>query len=460
MADKARERINNLLDSNSFVELGADITARSTDFNSSEPKEANDGVITGLGLIDERLVFVYSQDASVLNGTIGEMHANKILNLYEKALKMGAPIIGFIDCGGVRLYEAMDGMEAIGKMINAASKASGVVPQILSICGKCGGALNVFASLNDYVVMSNEGALFVNSPDAISGNRKELIDSSSANFQFENGNVDMICDEDDMSVLIRNYIDMIPNNNVDGIFGQESFDDLNRSTSGLEDMLGNMNEFISQIADDNIFVEMKSGIGSMKTGLIKMNGQTVGVVANEENDESSRLTSKGVKKATDFINYCDAFSIPILTFTNVNGFETEIETEVELGNDIAKMCLALSDADVPKINIIIGDAVGSGYLFMNSKALGADLVYAFDNSNMAVMDGNMAAKIICSDSELDENEVYNNFVKTNSGVGNAARRGYVDKIINSIDTRKYIIAGFEMLFTKNEYFAMKKHNAK
>ncbi len=458
--NKARQRIENLLDDYSFVEFGAAVTARSTDFNTSEPKEASDGVITGMGTIDDKLVFVYSQDASVLNGTIGEMHAKKILHVYDKALSMGAPVLGFIDCGGVRLYEAMDGIEAMGQMISAASAASGVIPQVLGICGKCGGALNVLASLNDYVVMSENASLFINSPDTIEGNRRDVLDTSSAAYQFDNGNVDVICEPDEMASLIKNYVDMIPGNNIDENITDDSFDDLNRASDGLEALLGNMKEFISRIADDNILVETKAGISTMVTGLIKLNGKTVGVVANEEFAGNARLTNEGVKKATDFVNFCDAFSIPVITFTNVEGFEADAVSENDLGNSLAKMCLAFSSSDVPKINVLIGKAIGSGYLFMNSSALSADLVYAYPECEMAVMNEDMAAKIICDNKDLDVNEVATEFANTNTGIDNAARRGYVDRIINPVDTRKYLIGGLEMLYSKNDYYSFKKHSAK
>ena len=180
----AISRLEELLDEHSFVELGAMVTARATDFNLSENKAESDGVVIGHGLIDGNLVFVYSQDSSVLGGTIGEMHAKKIMSVYDMAIKMGAPVIGLVDCGGVRLQESMDALESVGAIYAKATEASGVVPQIVAVLGNCGGGLSVLPGLSDFTFMSKEAKLFVNTPDTIEGNRTEVLDTSSADFQL------------------------------------------------------------------------------------------------------------------------------------------------------------------------------------------------------------------------------------------------------------------------------------
>lgn len=457
MSNKARELIENLLDDNSFVEFGKLITARNTDFNGKEPKEESDGVITGHGLIDGALVFVYSQDADVLGGSVGEMHAKKIANLYDMALKVGAPVIGFVNSGGVRLYESMDAIESIGNIINLASTASGVVPQVLGIVGSCGGCLNVLAAMNDYVVMLEDSKLFINSPDTIEGNYKDKLDTSSAQFNYDNGNVDAIASEDSMRVLIRNYIDIVPGNNADSSIDEISEDDLNRGISydGNDDI----KELITEIADDNIFVETKAGITNVVCGFIKLADQTVGVAANSKSDGKSYLNLEGTNKLTDFVNFCDAFSIPVLTITDVDGFEAEIRTESSMANALSKLAFAFTSATVPKINLIAGNAMGSSYIFMNSKALGADMVYAYPDAKMAIMDENLAAKILCNEGD-DASEVARIYSDTNMGIHNGAKRGYVDRIIDVADTRKYLIDGFEILYSKNNYADFKKHSGK
>lgn len=457
MDNKARNIIENLLDEHSFVEFGKLITAKNTDFNGKEPKKESDGVITGHGLINDRLVFVYSQDIDVLGGSIGEMHAKKISDLYKMALKVGAPVIGFINSNGVRLYESMDAIEAIGGIIKQASVASGVIPQVLGVVGNCGGCLSVLASMNDYVVMLDDAKMFINSPDTISGNYTDKVDSSSSEFQFDNGNVDVIANEDTMPILIRNYIDIVPNNNTDSNFDDVSEDDLNRGISynGIDDVKG----FIEEIADDNIFVETKCGITNVVCGFIKLAGQTIGVAANSEEDGKSYLNLSGTYKLTDFVNYCDAFSIPVLTITSIDGFYADFETEISMGNALSKLAFAFTSATVPKINLIVGKVMGSGYIFMNSKALGADMVYAYPDAKMAIMDEKKAAKILCNEGD-DVSEIARTYEETNTGIENGAKRGYIDRIIEPVDTRKYLIDGFEILYSKNSYYDIKKHNAK
>ena len=457
MDNKARNIIENLLDEHSFVEFGKLITAKNTDFNGKEPKKESDGVITGHGLINDRLVFVYSQDVSVLGGSIGEMHAKKISDLYKMALKVGAPVIGFINSNGVRLYESMDAIEAIGGIIKQASVASGVIPQVLGVVGNCGGCLSVLASMNDYVVMLDDAKMFINSPDTIEGNFVAKVDTSSAEYQFDNGNVDVIATEDSMPVFIRNYIDIVPNNNTESNFDDISDDDFNRAISynGID----NVQEVIEEIADDNIFVEVKCGITNVVCGFIKLAGQTIGVAANSETDGKSYLNLEGTTKLTDFVNYCDAFSIPILTITSIDGFESDFNTEISMGNALSKLAFAFTSATVPKINLIVGKVLGSGYIFMNSKSLGADMVFAYPDAKMAIMDENKAAKILCNEGD-DINELAKTYENTNTGVENGAKRGYIDRIIEPVDTRKYLIDGFEILYSKNSYYDIKKHNAK
>ncbi|MCR4610902.1 MAG: carboxyl transferase [Lachnospiraceae bacterium] len=457
MESKARKVIIDLLDDNSFVEFGEAVTARNTDFNEKEPKIKSDGVITGHGTINDSLVFVYSQDVSVLGGTIGEMHAKKIVDLYKMATKVGAPIIGFIDSNGVRLYESMDAIEAIGSIIKCAADASGAISQILAITGNCGGGLSALASINDYVVMLDDAHMFINSPDTIEGNYTDKVDSSDAEFSLNSGNVDAVCNIDEMPILIRNYIDIAPANNMESGYGELCEDDLNRGVefAGTDDVVS----LIKEMADYKIFVEMKSGIKNVTTGLIRLAGQSVGVVANCEQDGNARLNTLGAYKMADFVNYCDAFGIPILTITNIDGFECDFATEKSMGNALSKLAIAFSNADVPKINLIIGNALGSGYIFMNSKSLGADMVYAYPDSNMSLMDEKKAAEIL-SDDGTNVNELADSYAKTHCGIDNAARRGIVDRIINPADTRKYLIDGFEMLYSKNRYTDIKKHGAK
>ena len=254
---QASQRINALLDENSFVEIGALVTARATDFNLKQTETPSDGVITGYGVIDGNLVYVYSQDASVLNGTIGEMHAKKIAGLYDLAMKMGAPVIGLIDSAGLRLQEATDALNGFGEIYKKQVDASGVIPQITAIFGTCGGGLAVVPTLTDFTFMEEKKAkLFVNSPNAIDGNEISRCDTSSAAFQSEEaGIVDVTAAEADILAQIRELVSMLPANNEDNTAFEECADDLNRVCEGLENCAGDTAIALSQISDNGVFFE-------------------------------------------------------------------------------------------------------------------------------------------------------------------------------------------------------------
>lgn len=459
----AIQRIEALLDDHSFVELGALVTSRSTDFNLDEKKAPSDGVVIGHGLIDGCLVFVFSQDASVLNGTIGEMHARKIQSVYDMAVKMGAPVIGLLDCAGVRLQESVDAMEGLGAIYKKAVDASGVVPQIMAVFGNCGGGLSVLTSISDFTFMEKDSRLFLNSPDAICGNRADEKNTADAAFQYhEAGNVDFTGTADEMYAAMRQLVTMLPGSNVEDGCVEDCLDDLNRAAEGMEDKTDDAAAFASEISDGYVFVECKAGYAKeMVTGFIKLNGVTVGVVGNRCVDKKSVLTANGCDKAADFIQFCDAFDIPLLTLTNVVGYEASMDAEKSLTRALARMTFALANATVAKINFIMKEAFSSAYVLMNSKSLGADLVYAYETAKIGTMDPKLAAKIMYGDKPADEiAKKAAEYETLQSGVSAAAARGYVDRVINPADTRKYLIAGFEMLFTKRVDGPYKKHGTK
>ncbi len=280
---QAGQRINALLDENSFVEIGALVTARATDFNLKQTETPSDGVITGYGVIDGNLVYVYSQDASVLNGTIGEMHAKKIANLYNLAMKTGAPVVGLIDSAGLRLQEATDALNGFGEIYKKQVDASGVIPQITAIFGTCGGGLAIVPTLTDFTFMEEKKAkLFVNSPNAIDGNEISKCDTSAAAFQSEEaGIVDVVADEAGVLAQIRELVSMLPANNEDNSSFAECTDDLNRVCDDLVNCAGDTSIALSRISDNGVFFETKRNYAKdMVTGFIKLNGATVGAVAN------------------------------------------------------------------------------------------------------------------------------------------------------------------------------------
>ena len=469
--NSASRRIATLLDEGSFVEIGGAVTARSTTFNLQEKAAPSDGVITGYGVIDGNLVYVYSQDADVLGGALGEMHAKKIARIYDMAMKMGAPVIGLIDCAGLRLQEATDALEAFGSLYHKQALASGVIPQVTAIFGMCGGGLAVVPGLTDFTFMeAKDGKLFVNSPNALEGNEISKCNTASAEYQSKTaGLVDGIGAEAEILGQIRDIVCMLPANNEDDMSYEECTDDLNRICADIANASEDTAIALAQIADNQILVETKKDYAKeMVTGFIRLNGMTVGVVANRskvynaeaevEAEFDSVLTVDGCKKATDFVNFCDAFSIPVLTLTNVTGFAATVESEKNMASAVAKLTYAFANATVPKVNVIVGKAFGSAYVSMNSKSIGADLVYAWPTAEIGMMDAKLAAQIMYADADAETlNEKAAEYKELQSSPNSAAARGYVDAIIEPADTRKYVIGAFEMLFTKREDRPAKKH---
>ncbi|MCI8864997.1 MAG: carboxyl transferase [Lachnospiraceae bacterium] len=473
----ASGRISALLDENSFVEVGSYVTARSTDFNMADKETPADGVITGYGTIDGNLVYVYSQDASVLGGSMGEMHAKKISNIYSMAMKMGAPVVGLIDCAGLRLQEATDALNGFGQMYLSQALASGVIPQIAAVFGTCGGGMAVSSALADFIFMEEKKAkLFVNSPNAIEGNRVEKCDTSSAAFQSgDTGLVDFVGDEAGILNQVRSLVSILPANNEDDMSYGGCEDDLNRVCAGLENCAGATDIALAQISDSGFFLEVKKAYApSMVTGFIRLNGSTVGCVANrtvlfgengvKEAEYEAALTAQGCEKAAKFVSFCDAFNIPLLTLVNVKGYKASKCTERKIAKAAGRLTYAFANASVPKVTVVVGEAYGTAYLAMNSKSIGADMVYAWPDAAIGMMDPSAAVKIMYADelAKADDalaliNEKANVYRELQSSAVAAAKRGYVDDIIEACDTRKRVIAAFEMLFTKREDRPDRKH---
>lgn len=466
---QARQRIDALLDDNSFVEIGAKVTARNTDFDLKLSQTPSDGVITGYGIINGDLVYVYSQDASVLNGSVGEMHAKKIAKIYDMAIAMGAPVIGLIESAGLRLQESTDALNAFGEIYLKQAEASGVIPQINAVFGSCGGALAISSAMADFTFMEEKkGKLFVSSPNCIDGNYESKCDTASAAYQAQNtDNVDFVGDEAAVISKIRELVSIIPANN-DGDAFDDCEDDLNRTCASLEASVSDPAIALSQISDSAVVFETKADYAKeVVTAFIKLNGATVGVVANrtakyDENGNKAEefdnvMSPMGCVKAADFVNFCDAFEIPVLTITNVKGFKTCECCEKKIAKATAKLTYAFANASVPKVNLIVGEAFGSAYMAMNSKAIGCDLTIAWPDAKIGCMDAKMAAKIMCDGKGTEAIDACaKEYEALQNNVESAAKRGYVDEIIAPADTRKYLIGAFEMLFSKSDC-AYKKH---
>ena len=449
-SSKASERILSLLDENSFVEVGALVTARATSFNLTPDQTPSDGVVTGYGTIDGNLVFVYSQDSSVLGGSIGEMHAKKIADLYDLAVRTGAPVIGLLDSTGLRLQEGTDALNAFGTIYAKQAKASGVIPQITGVFGTCGGGLALVAGMSDFTFIAEDAKLFVNSPNAIDGNKNK--DTAASSFKAESGAADAVASEEEVLGKIRTLVSLLPSNNEDEAVA-ECTDDLNRACSAIAANAEDASAAVRDLADNYEFFETKADFAKdMITGFIRLNGSTVGIVANAQ----TKLSTNGCRKAARFVNFCDAFEIPVVTYTNVDGFASTEDEEKTVARAAAQLAGAFAAATVPKVNVVV-KAVGSAYAVMNAKALGADITIALPGTMIGIMEGRFAAQILGKDGD-DKAALAKKYDELQNSSASAAARGYVDQISEAADVRKYVIGALEMLYTKREDSAfIKKH---
>ena len=470
----SRSRILTLLDDNSFVEMGAHVTARSTDFNIKAHEAAGDGVVTGYGTIGGVLVFIYSQDSAVLGGSVGEMHAKKIYEVYRKAVRMGAPVIGLVDCSGLRLQESTDALEAFGSIYAAEAKASGIIPQITAVFGTCGGGMAVASAMSDFVFLEKNSQLFVNSPNALEGSDEKKLDIAAPKYQAEEtGMADFVGTEEEIFIGIRRLVTMLPANNLELPPVMESKDDLNRLTENIS--ANDTVHLIETVADNGIVFELKKEYEpNMITAFIRLNGEITGVIANcyqrtdKEDPEKVEtygavLSARGAEKAAYFVEYCDAFAIPVLTLVNVNGYKKTELSERKVARSVAKLNFAYADADIPMVTVITGEAFGTAAITMGSRSVGADIVYAWEDAKIGTMPAKAAVSIMYAD-ELEKAPKKADFLKekieeyesrTGTAIA-AAKRGYVDDIIKVSETRERIIAAFEMLYSKNEDAAPRK----
>ncbi len=453
----SRKRISNLLDEDSFVEIGSLISARSTNYNLQPLAEASDGVTTGYGQIGGELVFIYAQNPDILGGSLGEMSCRKIAQLYQKAAKLGAPIIAMLDSTGFRVQESIDGLEGFGEILASIADASGAIPLFCVIYGQCGGGLGLIPSMSDFVFLEEEkGRLFVNSPNAIGDNYIEKLDTSSAKFQEKyNGIIDFAGDSLAIYHKICKLIELLPHNVVDGNVIANCGDDLNRQCELTIDQCYDAHYCILQIADYNEFIPYKEMFSpSLITGFISLGGITTGILANSDNKvgdqekKRERMSADDFSKGTDFVKYCDAYQIPLLTILHSEGFETSEHSERRLLHEAARFTQALHEATITKVNLIPKKIFGSIYSIMNSKSLSADFTLAWIGANIGAMPTEVAQKLLKDDKQTID-----------FSSEKAAQHGFVDCVIEPEATRIYLVSAFDMLYGKNETIA-KKHSIK
>jgi acetyl-CoA carboxylase carboxyltransferase component len=475
----ARERIGFLLDKDSFVEQDLLVEHRCINFDMDKVEAPGEGVVTGYGTMDGRLVYVFAQDFTVIGGSLGEMHAKKICKIMDMAMKMGAPCIGINDSGGARIQEGVDSLSGYGQIFYRNTIASGVIPQISIIVGPAAGGAVYSPAIMDFVFMvKNIGIMHITGPEVIKAVTGEVVSSEQlggamthniksgvAHFAAEN--------EEEVYQMVRKLISFIPSNNIENPPIVESKDDPNRMEETLLNIVPvdpnkpyEMKDVIRYIVDEGDFFESQSYFATnIITGFARLNGYSIGIIANQPKILAGCLDINASDKASRFIRFCDAFNIPILTFVDVPGFLPG--TAQEYGGIIrhgAKLLYAYSEATVPKITLIVRKAYGGAYLAMCSRDLRADQVIAWPTAEIAVMGSQGATNIIfrkeimkAENPEKVRQEKIEEFKQKFSNPYEAAKRGYVDMVIDPRETRPRLITTLEMLSTKRENRPAKKH---
>ncbi|MEL6645958.1 MAG: acyl-CoA carboxylase subunit beta [Pseudomonadota bacterium] len=472
----ARERLEVLLDEGSFEEYDMFVTHRTTDFGMAEQRHPGDGVVTGWGTINGRMVYVFSQDFTVLGGSVSETHAAKICKIMDMAIQNGAPVIGLNDSGGARIQEGVGSLAAYGEVFQRNIEGSGVVPQISVIMGPCAGGAVYSPAMTDFIFMVKDSSyMFVTGPDVVKTVTNEHVTAEELGGATTHTRKSSVADkafENDVEALIevRRLVDFLPLSNRDKPPLRPFYDDSDRVDASLDTLVPanpnqpyDMKELILKVADEGDFYEIQEDFaGNIITGFIRLEGSTVGVVANQPMVLAGVLDIDSARKAARFVRFCDAFEIPILTFVDVPGFLPG--TSQEYGGVIkhgAKLLFAYGEATVPKVTVITRKAYGGAYVVMASKHLRADINYAWPTSEIAVMGAKGATEILYR-SELDDpekiaertKEYEDNFANPFK----AAERGFIDEVIVPRSTRRRVARAFAALRRKDKRMPWKKHD--
>ena len=467
----ARERVDLLLDPGTFVELDQFVTHRCTNFGMEKKELPGEGVVTGYGTVDGRLVYVFAQDFTVEGGSLGEMHAAKICKVADLAVKMGAPIIGINDSGGARIQEAVDALAGYGKIFFKNTLTSGVVPQIAAIMGPCAGGAVYSPALMDFIYMvKNTSQMFITGPQVIKAVTNEEVTAEQLGGAMTHNSVSGVAhfaaeNDEDCLEQIRRLISFLPSNNMEPEPIVETGDDPERTDESLNticpdnsNMPYDMKSVIEKIVDNGDYYEVHQYYAqNIITCFARMDGQTVGIIANQPRVMAGCLDVNASDKSSRFIRFCDAFNIPLLNLVDVPGFLPG--TNQEYGGIIrhgAKMLYAYSEATVPKITLVTRKAYGGSYLAMCSQDLGADQVIAWPQAEIAVMGPAGAANIIFK-GDPDSAKKTEEYVENFANPYQAAARGFVDRVIEPKDSRPEIINALRMLSTKRESRPAKRH---
>ncbi|MEE4178034.1 MAG: acyl-CoA carboxylase subunit beta [Bacteroides sp.] len=470
----ARERIKDLLDPKTFVELDKFIVHRCTDFGMDKQKIEGDGIVTGYGKIDGRLVYVFAQDFTVFGGSLSRTNANKVMKIMDLAMKMGAPIIGLNDSGGARIQEGVESLAGYGDIFYRNVQASGVVPQISAILGPCAGGAVYSPAITDFIFMTRKTSyMFVTGPDVIKTVTHEEVTKEelggAMTHNAKSGVAHFTADDDQQAMMmIRELLSFLPSNNMEDPPVKPCTDSSHRQDEKLTNLVPedpnkpyDMKEIITTVVDDNNFFEVQQHFAqNMIIGFARLNGKPVGIVANQPAMLAGVIDINASLKAARFVRFCDSFNIPIVTFEDVPGFLPG--TDQEYGGIIkhgAKMLYAYAEATVPKITVITRKAYGGAYIVMSSKHLGGDVNYSYPTGEIAVMGPEGAASILYRDKldEIQRTQAVADYKSAFCTPFKAAGLGYIDEIIHPRQTRLKLIQALEMCENKRETAPAKKH---
>lgn len=472
----ARERIDLLLDEDSFEEFDMFVAHRCTDFGMEKNRPYGDGVVTGWGTINGRQVYVFSQDFTVLGGSVSHTHAMKICKIMDMAMQNGAPVIGINDSGGARIQEGVDSLAGYGEVFQRNIEASGVVPQISVITGPCAGGAVYSPAMTDFIFMVRDSSyMFVTGPDVVKTVTNEQVTAEELGGASTHTKKSSVADgafENDVEAMaeVRRLVDFLPLNNREPVPVRPFFDDPDRAETSLDTLIPDnpnmpydMKELIVKVADEGDFYEIQEDFAkNMVTGFIRLEGRTVGVVANQPMVLAGCLDIDSSRKAARFVRFCDCFEIPILTFVDVPGFLPGTSQEhngvIKHG---AKLLFAYGEATVPKVTVITRKAYGGAYVVMSSKHLRGDINYAWPTSEIAVMGAKGATEIIHRADLGDDEKIAKHTADYEERFANpfvAAERGFIDEVIQPRSTRKRVSRAFAALRHKKRKLPWKKHD--
>lgn len=470
----ARERINELLDPKTFVELDKFVEHRCTEFGMASQKYPGDGMVTGYGKIDNRLVYVYAQDFSVFGGSLSRANADKIIKVQELSMKMGAPLIGLNDSGGARIQEGVESLAGYADIFYRNVQASGVVPQISAILGPCAGGAVYSPALTDFIFMTkNTSYMFVTGPDVIKTVTHEEVTKEDLGgamaHNAKSGVAHFRADDDEQAMMmIRELLSFLPSNNMEDPPVKPCTDSAHREDEKLQTLIPDdpnkpydIKEIILSVCDYNNFFEVQQYYAqNIVVGFGRLNGKPVGFVANQPAMLAGVLDIDASVKAARFVRFCDAFNIPVITFADVPGFLPG--TNQEFGGIIkhgAKLIYAYAEATVPKITVITRKAYGGAYCVMASKHLGGDINYGYPSAEIAVMGPDGAVNILYRNKLNDQEkaDAVSNYRETFCTPYKAAGLGYLDEVIYPRQTRLKLIQALEMCENKRETAPPKKH---